>query len=656
MWDTIVTVCYSVYDNPFRMGDQLSTTNCKYSDGIVVTDNRSVTVKAGRKFQSLMMEMIISTLYVTFALRVMSDFSESLPFIGLSLSDKPCGDINMPNDPDLIFWSLTERLIYWRGKMYCRTHVLCTSGCEVEISWSRKRHNIKLWVKSITGEAQTDEIPVEKLECDKFWPIVGALSVGTQPIEFKLLNKVMQSLELHDITTSVKFSSAGGKINILDGGKTISRSSKENGNSVAILSQVIREGNHYWKLEVVSDFGASIGIGLASQNFQVSEKYCRDPLKHIYHHKGLYLWRSYRGFLYRHGRQLPQPIEPLGWQNNCPVIVELNLNMNEGTLEIFKNGKSLGVAFTDIRGPVQPAVAFYASYEKEVRLLEFKSSSIFAKDVEPDAAVHIVHNENITFDPKSLKGRLMLTDDGMTLYRQREQSGNAFCLLNVTLLSGFYRWSFVIQNDQGASTCIGVAKEPISLNKTGNLYTSQDLYVLRSFQGMLYCEGQEMKKRCSEFWLSGSLIEVSFEVHSLGGILRYSINGEDQGIACTNINPPVRPIVGFYAGMEKKITLVHYEHKPQELVPFSKLKEAMNDLNTEHTDNSRKHNPLPVFIRPSEISMYSDACMVCGAEVDVIALPCKHSVLCANHLVFDKTQSCLICDLTVSGVWNILLR
>ena len=39
--------------------------------------------------------------------------------------------------------------------------------------------------------------------------------------------------------------------------------------TVALL---IKEGTHHWKLEVISDFGASIGIGLAIHNFQLSEK------------------------------------------------------------------------------------------------------------------------------------------------------------------------------------------------------------------------------------------------------------------------------------------------------------------------------------------------------------------------------------------------
>jgi hypothetical protein len=633
------------------METQLSTTNCQFSSGISITGNHLVRVHSGQKHQILLMPVTIQVVLVIVSLRITNHFRESMPFIGLSMSNKPHDEFIIPYDPDLILWSLSERKIYWKGKIFYETRLSCNSECEIKISLSTIQQSLNLQVKSDTGDIQTEEIQIERLDCDTFWPVVGAISVGLNPVEFELLK---MTSDVRNITPFVKFSSAGGNMVITEDGKRVSRTSKDSGNSVALLNQVISEGIHYWKFEVISDFGASIGIGLAMQNFQVSEKYRCDPLKHIYHHRGLHLWRSYRGLLYRNGHQQTGSLEHLGWHNDRTVIVEFTLNMSEGKLEIFKNGRSLGVAFRDIREPVQPAVAFYAAYEKDVRLLEFQSSSFFSRGVEPDRPVHVIRSDKVAFDPKSLQGKLMLTDDGMTLYRQREQSGNAYGLLNVTLISGVYRWSFVVQNDQGASTCVGVAKEPVTLNKTGNLYTSRDLYVLRSFQGMLYSEGQEIKKRCSEFWLSGSLIEVSFEVNSHNGVVSYAVNGEDQGIAFTNITPPLKPIVGFYAGMEKKITLVHFEHKPLELSPSSQLKASKNDLNTAGTNHSSKHNPLPIFVQCSELSVYCDTCLICDGTVDVVALPCKHSTLCANHLVFDSTQNCLVCDQTVSGVWNIL--
>ena len=641
-----------------RMGDQISILSGNHTDSISVIDKHKLSMKSRTQHQALMTNAIIPALLLTIAFRILSGCTDGLPYIAVSLTNKKVDDLLIPNDQDLILWSLMEQRIYWKGKIYCKTQIVCSSGCDVEISWSMKRMNIKLWVRSMDGQVQTDEIPVEKLDCDKLWPMFGAISVGMKPIEIELLNKVVQPSELSDVTQSVKFCSAGGELTISSDGKQVSRSSENIGNSVAVIDKVLRDGIHYWKIEVISDFGASIAMGLATYNFEVSSRYCNDHLKHIYHHKGLYLWRSYRGFLYQHGRQLTDSIEPLGWQNDCPVIVEFTLNMNDGTLEIFKNGKSLGIAFKDIRGPVQPAVAFYAAYEKAVRLLSFRSSGNIEKGiVEPDSVVAKKDEpDEPSFDPQSTssKGGLVLSDNNMSLCRKREHSGNAYCLLNRSLEKvGLYRWSFVIQNDQGASTCIGVAREPIRLNKTGNIYTSQDLYVFRSFQGMLYSEGKELKKRFMEFWLGGSLVEVSFEVQSdKKGVLQYSVNGEDQGIAFTNISTPVRPIVGFYAGMEKKVTLVHFEQKSSKM---SKLKYDENDINTDRTNASSKQSPLPIFIHPSEISMYYETCMICGEKVDTIALPCKHSTLCANHLVFDGSQKCLICDQTISGVWNLLL-
>ena len=38
---------------------------------------------------------------------------------------------------------------------------------------------------------------------------------------------------------------------------------------------------------------------------------------------------------------------------------------------MYKNGKSIGIVFEDICPPVQPIVAFYVGYEKEVEVIEY---------------------------------------------------------------------------------------------------------------------------------------------------------------------------------------------------------------------------------------------------------------------------------------------
>ena len=638
------------------MGDTISSfAESQYTSGITLSSKNIFKVETGRKIQILMMNIFVQALFFTISLRILSDFSEGAPFIGVLTTRKPLEEICLPDDPNVILWNMKEGRIYWKGKMYCKTQLYCSSGCQIDITWSIKTQSIKLLVTSVSGEVQRDEILTEELDSEQLWPVFGALTVGRErPVEFEMLQT--QPQELHDETKSVRFVSAGGRVSVSKDGRQVYRSNKDSGNGVALINRVLARGKHTWKLAVVSDFGASIGIGLAVYNFELSDKYRNDPLRHVYHHQGLYIWRSYRGYLYSNGQQLPHSLEPLGWQSGSSVMVELTLDTREGTLEIAKNGKHLGVAFRDIRGPVQPAIALYAGYEKEIHLLEFHSLDDSSEDVvESDRALvkKTDSNSKVTFDASSMTGKLVLSEDGLTIMREREHSGNAYCLLDVTLSSGFHRWSFVIQNDQGASTCLGVAREPITLNQAGNLYLCRDLFVLRSFQGILYAQGKEVKKGLSEFWLSGSLVEVSFELQPRGGVVRFSVNGEDQGIAFSHLTPPLRPIVGFYASMEKKVTLVHYEHIRLESPPSSSATLEQNQVDTESTNHSSKPHPMPLALSPANISMYYSTCMVCGSPVDVVALPCKHSYMCAEHL--ELGQNCLICDKTVTGVWNILL-
>ena len=629
------------------MGGDLSTSKSQYSSGIEVKDNR-ISVLPGRKQQLMIVKpVLVSAFYLSLALQVCFKLPESTPIVGLSR----CGTINdvikepsLKDCPHLIFWSVSEGIIFFKGREHCKTRIRCTDRCLVELTLKEQRIVI-INITSTSGDCQREEISVPLTDGD-YWLVLGAINSGASPIVFEV------PPQIHDVTLSTRFAVIDGEMNVSSNGHTILRTSTMRGNSVGFLNHVISDGIHHWKLEVICDFGASICIGLATHDFQMTDKY-RDPRRHIYHHKKLIVWRSYRGFLYQYGRQLQRSIEPLGWQSNVPVIVELHLDMYRGTLEILKNGRSLGVAFTDIQGRFQPVVAFYASYEKEVRLREYHSSTTSAEIVEVDRS-HFVRSDKTNFDPQTVTGLARITDDGMTLYRPGEHTGNAYCLLNQTLLNGHYRWSFVIQSDQGASTCVGVAREPIILNE-GNVYLSSSVYVLRSFRGMLYFEGKEIPKRFSEFWLSGSLVEMIFEVDSKGGVLKYSINGEYQGIAFTDIKPPVKPIVGFYAGMEKKVTLIHYEHRTNDTHAEAPVLEKvkLNNLNAEM--ESPCQHPLPVCTRQSDASIYYNTCMNCGEQANVIALPCKHSASCAKHLISDGTQTCLICEAVITGVWNILI-
>ena len=632
------------------MGNTIAS-DCRYSSGVSITSDHEFSITSNKMHQMLIFSYVVLVVMAPIKLKFQCDFSECLPVIGLTRNRECIDNLNIRINPDLIYWSPLERKIFKNGKVYQSTGIKCTPGCSIIISWIPSTNTFELQMIAASGDEQRDQVTVE-FNPAQYWPMLGAIKAGWKGISFELLgNNTIQ----YCITTFRRFQVIGGKMSVSANGRTISRPGSVQGNSVAVLDQVITTGLHSWKLRVNCDFGASICIGLAIEHFKMRAQYLRDPLKHIYHHKDLMLWRSYRGLLYKNGKQLAHALEALGWQNNVPVIVGLKLDMNKGTLEIYKDGRLLGVAFDDIQGPVQPAVTFYASYEKEVELVEYYSSEDIDV-VQPDGPSQLLPTqpeEKPCFDSRSIFGSLSITDDGMTLRRSRDHSGNGYCFLNQTLQSGTYRWSFVIQSDQGASTCVGVARVPVHCDAITNIYTSPDLYVLRSFQGMLYCEGKELPQRFSEFWVSGALVELCFEVNKGVGTLRCSINGEPEKVAFTNIQPPVRPIVGFYAGMDKMTTLIHFEHKSTTVAPLQLEVQELNDLNI--TADPTFNTPLSILLQRSELSDYYDTCMVCGAALDVIALPCKHSTLCANHLVSNGTEKCLICEQLITGTWNILL-
>ena len=247
------------------------------------------------------------------------------------------------------------------------------------------------------------------------------------------------------------------------------------------------------------------------------------------------------------------------------------------------------------------------------------------------------------------------------------QSGNSFCFLNVRCEKlGQYRFSY-----QGASTCLGVTQTTtpakVKLNDVGNVYTSESLYLYRSFQGMLYIQGREQSSKLEEFWMSGSLVEMEVNVASNESSVRFKVNAMDQGIAFSGLQPPLTPLVAFYAGMEKRVTILHYEFVPvtQVISPVEKSLQQLqlktnelgpNDIQTTLTHASKPL--LPILASSADAAAYYPSCMSCQNQNDIIALPCKHSTVCSKHLSVGlnaPTRRCMVCDQKIAQTWNILL-
>ncbi|MBM7071581.1 hypothetical protein JQC92_05940 [Shewanella sp. 202IG2-18] len=198
--------------------------------------------------------------------------------------------------------------------------------------------------------------------------------------------------------------------------------------------------------------------------------------------------------------------------------------------------------------------------------------------------------DTVAFDKSQTEGS---TDIGFyegvnnVLTRPENYHGNAIGLINsVVYLPGEYTFLFIVERDQGASCCIGVvpnvdltlsALELIdAVNRAGNnIYASSKVHCIRSFHGRVYQNGKEAKGiKVDKFWEQGTSVEMKITVTKNKADIWFTVDNRPQ--LCdkahpngqpvfSNVSVPLRPLVGFYAGMEKKITLLHGEFTAPQL-------------------------------------------------------------------------------------------
>ena len=600
--------------------------------------------------------------------RVQIDFAlTSEPVIGFSRTDTmDWNDVTFKmNQTFTVVWLISKHLLYIDGNVTKMHMPVCTSGAIIEaITLNGVDILFRVFNPGKSMEFASFSIPDFH---EKIYLFVGAIKTGSKFVSFQLMESNVEhkaQCSLIDISGEVYANKVFGNMGVSRDGRRFTRTSTEQGNSCALLSRKITSGRHRWSLKILCDFGASLCVGLARYPFKLSEDYIRDPLKHIYRHPGLLLYRSYRGLLYIDGRQLERTLQPIGWQHNSTVTIAIDVNMSNRTVEIFRNGKSLGIAFNEISGPLQAVICFYASYEKEIDLISYETSEISGTPAEHSPRVvnerqqltqATVIPKKIIFDPMNKHGPVSISSDLLSISRDKTISGNAYCLMNIVCDAvGVYRFSFVIETDQGASVCIGVTDvNPALIKKVdiGNIYLSPSFYLYRSFQGMLYIKGRELTKRFDEFWMSGTLVEMTVDIASNEAVVQYTVNGKDQGIAFAGLKPPLRPVVAIYAGMEKRVTLIHFEHIPKLTTAQIPSLSGQNNVNTSESYASKFS--LPLLATPQNAEQpSSQECMICGRPADVILLPCLHSMFCAEDSL--RTSNCIICNQRIDSVWNIL--
>lgn len=585
-------------------------------------------------------------------------------------SKRELGGAPLASCPDVTLWDVTNGTLIIGGRVRGQIGLpKCRSGAVCHCTIDTGTEIVNCTVRNKGADPVTKEVSVGGLP-HEIWPFVGVLSSGSEQVSIQLipLNQELED-DLTDLTAETVFdvSSARGLLTVSRDGKVVQRSSDQHGNSCVLVSRVMTHGRHRWTLLVKIDFGASVCLGLARVPFELSKEYLDDENKCIYRHQRLLVWRSYRGLLYVDGTQLEHSLEPLGWQHSRSVQVEFHLDLHAGTLEVVRNRKTLGIAFRGISGPVQPIVAFYAAYEKEVELVEYRTSEDYsvaiAKTI-PCSEFDLAKPQppslvsTAKFSPASKYGDIGVTSDGASIFRNNTQSGNAYCPLNIQCTYGEYRFSFVIEIDQGASTCVGVAKVNFHLKGSENIYKSEGLYLYRSFQGMLYSEGKELQRRLVEFWSSGTLVEMVLVIKGNEGNVQFVVNGVDQGVAFTELRPPLVPVVAFYSGMQKRVTLIHFEHtlgSQKSTTVSANIVRYPNTNNLNEAESRPLHQAsLPIVVRPVNATHYS-GCLHPSADNSctdtVTLLPCNHAVLCPRHAQLGEL--CPKCNKVIEGVWNL---
>ncbi len=576
------------------------------------------------------------------------------------------------------FWNITQGKVHLPEGSIISVEKVKIDG-EVVIHFIPGAAKVTLTITNPKEKAIRREVNILSKIPTTLHPFVGLLEENlTPPVTVSILDVV--ATNENDITSQVSFTKTFGIVQVVNSDKTIiEREQHQQGNGCALLPIKITKGEHHrWILLVHSDYGASVCVGLARYPFKMLDEYNLDQLKHIYKHPGLAVYRSYRGYLYKDGKEMSYSLEPLNWSQEHQHSIQLELIFDGDRLEILKNGRNMGTAFEGLTGSYQPIVAFYAAYSKRVELKNYYTAASLCdvlvltsplSSLETDGAAptskeraRIIHYDEFCFDSATLFGKVSLTEDKKTIFRSSSQSGNAFCFCNIKCSqNGLYRFSFVIEVDQGASTCVGVtnATNKNQVHIPGHLYHSKELYLYRSFQGMVYLGGNEQSRRFEEFWMSGSLVEMEVQVKNEDSQVQFKVNGSEQGTVLPGLKTPLSPAVAFYSGMEKRVTFLHFEFQTvsephKSVISRDSASSGINDTSSTMTHAPRP--PLSAIANLSDAAESSPCCKQCSNSVDIIPLPCKHAFLCSQHLSLAlnaPTRRCAHCGSKITQLWNI---
>ncbi|MCL1079650.1 hypothetical protein D5R81_16525 [Parashewanella spongiae] len=475
--------------------------------------------------------------------------------------------------------------------------------------------------------------------------------------------------ELLDVTEQVTFTQQEGPVEVDFDSKVVTRTEVQQGNAYVLIGGPLNAGQHKLTFNVITDLGSATCIGLVRYPFISDKELMTKKVERFYHHRNTFLYRSYEGGIYLCG-DLKLSLAPLECKDGNTVELVMYIDMEKRQIAFYRNGTLIGNMPHGLNGYVQPVIAFYAAYEKCIKLVKYEvndprhvhfkawpiTHSVQPLTEELASSKRQSNNPFLCFDRDNIMGEIHLNQEGNAVFRDSEQSGNSLCMLNKSIHEiGKHQFSFHIEIDKGASTCIGVTRESsvegIENSKQKRIYESKSLYVYRSYKGMLYSEGEADNKSFKEFHQSGTLLDMTISLeHSGDSTVTFSVNNEQERVAFTAIEPPMKPVVAFYQKKIKRVELVSYHYSPYAMV---------HDDGSNITDNcfSRaKEDKYRADLYKKDVWVIAASCMTCNGPINNISLPCGHATFCTEHVQVTAKgyAACLICQQPVTGIWNVL--
>jgi len=627
--------------------EALSVVFNHYSASSFLTSNgKSVTfAPGGRKLQFATVDFLcdrkafFNVFTSAMVLRIDSLYIYPQVFIGISDHDLT-GVEDIMSEPNIFVWEVTRGNVFFNSvKQTVNDISTCHHGNMFELTIDMEN---KQFTCHVVGDHRVISLPVPDLP-NKVWFVV-ACNTGVE-VSCEIQNFIQSKPSLPSIISQACFdiNSMYGPLDLSQGNRTVYRPDVTS-NCYILLNQIFTEGRYCMELKVKKDTGASLCIGLAPPNFTLPRTVMYDRTHPIYVIKGLTLWRSYRGLVYINGveQKLAFPLQEYK-DDRFPITIELFVDCTIGKAALYKNKQFVGIVFENVCPPVQPVIAFYAGYEKEVELVDFSHSVIY----KPIQAIR-QDPEDITFIHQ--QGSITITNEGKTVERREEEFGNSFATLSVNCTSGIYKFTFCIEKDDGASTIIGIAGEQLgTIKRDSKVYLERWACAYRSYQGQIYIYGRQQQKRFDQFWESGTLIQMVVNMDRR--VVEFTINEQSQGVAFSGIPKPTIPFVGFYADHAKSLSLLHFAHTDtssmeREVRP---LQQEMNNFSIEEKKTTSHSSMLNA---DTGGMLILKECLVCEKpNRNVVYMPCMHGVHCPDDATIF--QKCPLCDQEVTGLYNV---